>query len=257
MLKTDPGYNTKDVIMARMMHRDMNAFRGIDMDSYFMKINENSALIKERMNQSPLFNNWEFGMPVYNLEARTAIKRTDHQNYSQVNTLRMSPNYLELVQFDLIKGRLWNDSDTGSEPICIINESAAKLFGIVDIQNVKLEFQYERDKIDRPLYQVVGIIKDFQTGHLSKATTPVVFYIPKKDFISIISWRVFAGNIDAAISYLQTLYKEINNGAEFNYSLLEDEIENLYQEDKRVKRYMLFSLIAISFPALDSLPSPV
>jgi len=252
MLKTDPGYNTKDVIMARMMHRDMNAFRGIDMDSYFMKINENSALIKEKMNQSPLFNNWEFGMPVYNLEARTAIKRTDHQNYSQVNTLRMSPNYLELVQFDLIKGRLWNDSDTGSEPICIINESAAKLFGIVDIQNVKLEFQYERDKIDRPLYQVVGIIKDFQTGHLSKATTPVVILYTKEGFhFDYLMARFLPGNIDAAISYLQTLYKEINNGAEFNYSLLEDEIENLYQEDKRVKRvYVLFSLIAIFISCL-------
>jgi ABC-type antimicrobial peptide transport system permease subunit len=245
MLNTDPGYNVDNIIMARMMHRDMSTRH--NMDSIFKKNSENIVLIKERMNQSPLFSNWEFGVPLYNLEARASMKRVDKNNYNQVKTIRMSKSYIDIFQFNLLEGRFWDDSDSDSEPICIINEATAKLFEIDDLQNVKLEFQLERDNIDRPQYQIVGIIKDFHTGHLSKATIPVVILYTKEGFHFDYLFAQFINSKEnEAIAYLDDIYKEINNDAEFEYSILEEEIEDIYSEDKRVKSvYVLFSIIAI------------
>ncbi|HOI79678.1 MAG TPA: ABC transporter permease, partial [Petrimonas sp.] len=95
--------------------------------------------------------------------------------------------------------------------------------------------------------QVVGIIKDFHTGHLSKTTTPLVISYTERGFhFDYLMARFVPGKQKEALAYLENLYKEINNDAEFTYSLLEDDIAKLYEEDKRISRvYLLFSIIAI------------
>lgn len=247
MLAVNPGYNTKDVIMARMMHRDMNAFRSSDMEAAFRKISENATLVRDRMNKSPLFSDWEFGLPVYNLEAKVPMKRSDRSNYQPVSSVGMSPQYMKMFGFQLKEGRLWDSTDVNGEFKYIINESAAKLFEITDIRTVKLESQYKREGETAPIHQVVGIIKDFHTGHLSKTTTPLVISYTERGFhFDYLMARFVPGKQKEALAYLENLYKEINNDAEFTYSLLEDDIAKLYEEDKRISRvYLLFSIIAI------------
>ena len=247
MTSSDPGYKTKDVIMARMMHRDLNAFRNTDMEAAFRKINENAALVRDRMNKSPLFSDWEFGLPVYDLEAKVPLKRSDRSNYQRVGSVGMSPHYMKMFGFQLKEGRLWDSTDVNGEFKYIINESAAKLFEINDIRTVKLESQYKREGEKTPLYQVAGIIKDFHTGHLSRTTTPLVISYAEQGFhFDYLMARFVPGKQREAITYLENLYKEINNGAEFTYSLLEDDIAKLYEEDRRISHaYLLFSIIAV------------
>ncbi|WP_298649487.1 FtsX-like permease family protein [uncultured Proteiniphilum sp.] len=58
--------------------------------------------------------------------------------------------------------------------------------------------------------------------------------------------RFVPGKQEEAVAYLSNLYKEMNDNAEFPYSLLEDDIARLYEEDKRVSNvYVLFALLAI------------
>lgn len=247
MTASNPGYKTQDVIMAKMMHRDMNAFRSSDMEAAFRKIDINATLIRDRMNKSPLFSDWEFGVPVYNLEARVPMKRSDRSSYQPVSSVSMSPNYMKMFDFQLKEGRLWDSTDVNGEFKYIVNESAAKLFEINDITAINLESQYKREGETTPLYEVVGIIKDFHTGHLSKATTPLVISYTEKGFhFDYLMARFVPGKQEEAVTYLENIYKEINNGAEFTYSLLEDDIAKLYEEDRRISRvYLLFSIIAI------------
>ncbi|MFA6887733.1 MAG: ABC transporter permease, partial [Fermentimonas sp.] len=54
------------------------------------------------------------------------------------------------------------------------------------------------------------------------------------------------GKEKEAATYLEGLHKEINNNAEFKYSLLKDNIAKLYEKDKQVSNvYSIFALMAI------------
>jgi ABC-type antimicrobial peptide transport system permease subunit len=58
--------------------------------------------------------------------------------------------------------------------------------------------------------------------------------------------RFIPGKEKEAATYLEGLYNEINYNADFNYSLLEDDIAHLYEKDKQVSRvYSIFALMAI------------
>lgn len=252
MLSSASGYNTQNVIVARMMHRDVNAMRSGNMEAVMQKIDANSALIKNRMNQSPLFSEWEFGLPVYNLEAKIPMKRSDKNEYLPMSSIRMSPKYMKMFGFQLKEGRLWDSTDVNGEFKCILNESAAKLFDVKDIQSATLESQYDRGESGKPQYQIIGIINDFHTGHLSKSTTPLIINFTAEGFhFDFLMARFIPEKQKEAVSFLESIYKEVNNGAEFTYSLLEDDIARLYEEDRRISRvYLLFSIIAILISCL-------
>lgn len=243
MLDADPGYKTQDVIVSRMMQRNFN------MD--FSRIDDQVALVERRMNESPLFSDWVFGKPVYNLNAATRVRVVGGDDFQSINFLRLSPAYIRMFGFQLKEGRLWNDTDKGDQQRCILNESAKRVFHIKDIRDTRLEMEH-RVMGDDPeegdsSYEVVGVIADFQTGHLSKQTVPLVITYEEKGFhFEHLMARFVDGREEEAVAYLEALYKEINNNAEFSYSLLEEEIASLYEDDRRITRvYTLFAVIAI------------
>lgn len=251
MLSTDPGYKTRDIIISRMMQRNFNVGFSMDED-YFSLIDGQVALIERRMNESPLFSEWVFGRPVYNLKATTRIRCVGDEDFHAVNSIGLSPAYINLFGFQLKEGRLWNDTDVIGQNKCILNESAKKLFNIKDIRDMRLEMEYIvmgdglEDSGDSS-YEVVGVINDFQTGHLSKQTVPLMItYLEKGFHFEHLMARFVDGRKEDAVAYLEALYKEINGNTEFSYSLLEEEIASLYEDDKRVTRvYTIFAIIAI------------
>ena len=61
----------------------------------------------------------------------------------------------------------------------MINETARKLFRIKDINEASLQTESRlwwsvgTDESKNPAYQVVGVIEDFRTGHLSMGDAPL------------------------------------------------------------------------------------
>ena len=187
------------------------------------------------------------------------MRRTDEDDYIQVGLFISTPEYMNMFDFELKEGRLWDSTDVFNQYKCIINESAKKQFNIQDIHSVQLQperrlwFSNRYDNDGNPPYEIMGVIKDFNTGHLSKATMPILFIFIESGspYNNVLMARFIPGKQGEAVAYLQELYKEINGDAEFTYTLMEDEIAALYAEDKRVSRvYTTFSLIAIFISCL-------
>ena len=205
-----------------------------------------------QMNESPLFTEWVFGRPVYDLEATTRIRRTGDADFQNVNLISISPAYFQMFGFQLKEGRLWDATDVEGQNKCILNESAQQLFGATDIRTTRLEMEHmimredPADDADNS-YEVVGVIHDFQTGHLSKQTVPLVITYQAKGFhFDHLMARYGEGRKEDAIRYLEAIFQEVNSDADFTYSLLEESIDALYLEDRKVSRvYTLFALIAI------------
>ena len=254
MLDQDPGYKTENVMMFTMMVDNHYFHSGnADPDDERKKQIEDVELIKRKINESPLFTEWVFGDPVYDMRARLRVKKSDTEESREVAYASLAPKYIEMFGFQLLEGRMWDDTDVFTQYKCIINESAKKLLDITDIHTAQLQFEhrlwysFDVDHNVNPPYEIVGVIKDFNTGHLSKATVPLVIAFEGwEDPRALLMARFVTGKEKEAAAYLGEIYKEINNNAEFTYTLLEEDIARLYEEDKRISNvYIVFALLAM------------
>ncbi len=265
MLNTKPGYQTENTIIVKMlsdnhMHTQLLAN---DMQ-IFLKLKENTALINHKLNESPLITSWIVETPIHNLESKTMLRNSKHDEYSETTYMFSSKEYFDFFGFELVEGRLWDATDEFAQYKCIINESAKKLFGISDIKKETLQLEtrlfhsVDVDGTVNPPYEVVGVIKDFNIGHLSKSTPPLMFcYSGSRDNQYVVGnpmpimLKFLPEKKDEVIAYLETIYKEVNDDADFTYALLDDEIAKIYDEDKRVSNiYTLFALLTILISAM-------
>lgn len=257
MLNRDSGYMTENVIVTTMMvdNHFIYSNQG-DWQKRFQELTAKKELIERKINESPLFTQWLFGRSIYDLKPTALIKRTDSDEYQEVAIEWLQPEYYDMFGFQLTEGRLWDSTDVFNQYKCIINESAKKLFDISDIHEVKLQperrmwVSSRSDTETNPPYEIVGVIKDFNIGHLSKNTAPLLLSFQESSkglgIMQTLMARFIPGREREAAAHLEEIYKEINDNAEFSYTLLEDDIALLYEEDKRISNvYMLFALLAV------------
>ena len=264
MLDADLGYNTENVMMCTLMSMPLLDLSSPEsLSRHAQTVRNNEQLINQKMNGSPLFTEWAKGKPPYRSEAIYPVSLAGKEDYKQVCVEFTDLPYMNFFDFQLVEGRLWDSTDVFEQYKCIINEAAMRMFHIEDIHAERLQFQRrmwttsktELDMSLNPPYEIVGIIKDFNTGHLSKSTLPMVFiYYERANPFSFLMGRYIPGKEKEAAAYLEELHSEINGNADFKYSLLEENIARLYEKDKRVSNaYTLFTMLAIFISCLGLL----
>lgn len=87
---------------------------------------------------------------------------------------------------------------------------------------------------------------------LSKSTAPLVFvFYERANPFSFLMGRFLPGKEEEAAASLEELHREINGNADFEYSLLEDNIASLYEKDRQVSNvYVGFSILAMFISCL-------
>ncbi|MFA5650545.1 MAG: FtsX-like permease family protein [Proteiniphilum sp.] len=261
MLDADLGYNTENVMMCTLMSMPVIDLASPEaMQEYGRALQYNSQLIKQKMDESTLFTEWTQGRALYKTEATYPVSVEGKDDWQQVSVEFTDLSYMNLFDFQLLEGRLWDTTDVLHQYKCIINESARKMLGIQDFRSSHLRFQRRlwitgsstEDMSLNPSYEIVGVVKDFNTGHLSKSTAPLVFvFYERANPFSFLMGRFLPGKEEEAAAYLEELHREINGNADFEYSLLEDNIASLYEKDRQVSNvYVTFSILAMFISCL-------
>lgn len=261
MLNTDLGYRTENVVKFSLFSswstQDVNTEEERNRRTELFQYAD--EVMKQKLSESPLFEKWSKGDFLHSLTPFMPFKKDDGE-YKQIAYASLDRTYMDMFDFQLLEGRLWDsEEDEWAQYKIIINETAKKLFGINDISTDYLQpesriwWSSEIDGMDKnPPYQIVGVIKDFKINHLSKANIPLgIVYSGSLDgrdsFVAVIS----PGKKAEAIKYLRELSIELMGEGDFEYSFLEDEIGALYNEDKQILRiYITFSIIAIFISCL-------
>lgn len=250
MLNADLGYRTEHIIKAQLLHSP-------NSEKEMEEARRKAELIHQRITTSPLFDPFIFGEPPCSSTHYTTPIKVPGEEYKDIVCGSVSEGYFKLFNIQLKEGRLWNEgNESYTDRNVIINETAQKLFNIKSLDNAVLEaerpfvFSSMEEFNTIPKYKVVGIVKDFSTGHLSKATLPMMFYYykdnPREPFIAYIP----DGKEQEAISYLKQLYEETEE-EEFEYTFVSEEIRNMYDKDKQVTSiYTVFAIIAILISSL-------
>jgi ABC-type antimicrobial peptide transport system permease subunit len=254
MLNADLGYRTKDVMQCQFLSYSSEERHNADK---FQKAEQTCRLIQDRLFSSPLFEKYATGDYPCIMEANFPVKKDDGE-YQQAAPLFVSPEYMQLFGFQLLEGRMWNDSiDEFAQYRMIINESAKKLFEITDITQERLQPEHRLwissgEGMDtNPPYEIAGVIKDFKTNHLSKGNIPLIILYHSSWLFDPVIVSIVPGKRAEAVAFLQQLYDECVGEGNFQYSFLEDEISAMYNEDRRTTRiYVTFAVIAIVISCL-------
>ena len=257
MLHADLGYQTSNIIKFSFISSPIISGK-IEGEQAIrhQKDQYNIKLVEQKLDESPLFRNWSKGrFPHEYTSVATYYKEGGEPQ--QVIFFPMFREYMDMLDLELVEGRLWEqESDKAGDPKVIINETAKKLFGIEDIsKEYIIDNTYSRDTTHkaRSSREIVGVIKDFNAYHLSKSNPPMVIRPNSKQvwwFDTFVA-QITPGKETEAIQYLKNLYAELAGSDDFKYSFLEDEIAALYESDKLVSRiYALFAIIAILISCL-------
>jgi putative ABC transport system permease protein len=152
----------------------------------------------------------------------------------QVFEYFIDPNYIPLMQMQLIRGRNFNPgiaSDTVTS--VIVNEAMVRDFGwsIDSAVGQQLTGYSERKT---PV--VIGVVKDFHFRPFSEKVEPQMFhqfsdYTPRQYFV-----RLKPGDPSKALAALSKVWSSLVSDIPFNYSFLDENFNNFYKSEVRWSR---------------------
>ena len=262
MLNMDLAYRTNDIIRFTFQSEDrMPDFNSEEQIEKKGNARDLQQVIQQKFNESILIEKWARGNYLHSLTPSRAFK-SENGEYKKAAIAGLSEDFIDLFDIQLLEGRLWDsDQDETFQYKMIINETAKKYYDIKDISKEFIQPEgrlwitplVKREEFNiSPAYEIVGVIKDFKTNHLSHENVPLIILYsndnsPYSPYIVTFS----PDKKEATIKFLNDIYDELVGEGVFEYSLLEDEIAALYKEDKQVSIiYITFAIVAILISCL-------
>ena len=254
MLHAELGFRTEDIIQVQLQRYrstnqdDMERWREWWEDSA-----RKQGVIVSRMNETPLFSGWAYGYSP--LKRESYVKKFMVADETpEADYLQASHAWLDLYETRITEGDLFKE---GVEDQIILTEQARKEWGISDFRETFVLTEgghYLRDgKIttDTIRMQITGIAQNIRAGHPTEKRPPMVIRSSRmSSFFEPISAAIVPGKRQEAIEFLRQLHQEWGEG-EFTYSFVEDDLEAMYAEDRKVATiYSIFTVIAILISAL-------
>lgn len=149
----------------------------------------------------------------------------------QVIEFFVDPEYIPLMRMQLLAGRNFDPgimSDTVTS--VIVNEAMVKDFGWTAenaVGQTLLGYQDTKTPV------VIGVVKDFNFRPFSEKIASQMFhqfngYAPHKYFV-----KLKPGNPSEALSSLQKAWTSLVPGIPFNYSFLDENLDNFYKAEVR------------------------
>lgn len=221
---------------------------------------ETWARLSHELDASPLFSTWTTGaIPMLDGFPEKATGPSGEQ--VELSIRYVDASYMETFDIRLKEGRPWEDGkDQFTQYKLMLTEEAARRLGIKDLHTdrVQLEnriwFSSGIDYNYNPPFEVVGIVEDFCGGKLTERDLPVAFAYSEKDGRAPLLLAVAPGHREEAVAFMKGLWDELMGGGTMEYGWVEDDIRDLYAQDRlQMRIFLLFAAVAILISVLGLL----
>ncbi|WP_319591812.1 ABC transporter permease [uncultured Draconibacterium sp.] len=249
MLNKDLGFTAENTICTQMFHEphfDQSLTREEMMEKY--KAYQNSfQFVKNELESNSSVKAFSLGhAPIDPFEMSWKLKG-GAKDYTTEKSLTVTPEYANLLGLKLVEGRFFDrDRDKSRDEKLIINEAAMKYWGITDISTQRILNQsWSRNEG----YEIIGVVKDFNFEHLSVRPQPLmILFFEDMEANFLIQFE--EGATQSGLQFVEGLFAKNNPGEAFSYTFLSDQVETLYQKEKRMSQiYIIFTIIAFLISA--------
>ncbi len=153
----------------------------------------------------------------------------------QVPPMRMlvgDHDFLNTFQIELAQGRGFSkELASDSTSAFIINEEAARQLNWKD----PLGKMIAMPAIQRQAAPVVGVMKDFHFRSLHERIGPLLFFIPRVDWMTMFSVRIRPENIPETLRFLEEKFKQLDPSHPFTYTFFDERMAQQYENEMRLQ----------------------
>lgn len=162
-------------------------------------------------------------------------------------TMVIDDAFAQSIGFDIVQGNTFSEETQDSLSV-MLNESALKTMDLSDPigKRIALNQRTPQGVITTNL-TIVGVVKDFNFQSLRDPVTPLVIR-SNESFGggAVYTYVKVSGNLSNAIAGVEQLWKELAPEQPFKYLFLDQELQGLYEAEKRAGNiFAVFSGLAI------------
>ncbi|MBT3244253.1 MAG: hypothetical protein HN352_13980 [Bacteroidetes bacterium] len=259
MLKSDMGFKQSRIISIPFFTRaEMDwGLQGEEQKQAYEVFSEkqknqksNQQFVVDEINKNPFLDHLCFGNSPLIHHTAPWKNTLSEQDYLDASGNAVTPIFKDLYGIQMVEGRFFEqkkDKSRGNK--IVINQTAKRFFDIEDLTKSSVANRYWGAE-KRP-FNVIGVFEDFSFDHLSKTTQPLVLYYFDDKEDNDLMLEITEGQETASVEFLRNLYDKVNPGKTFSYHFVEDDVAQLYIEDKKmVQIYGIFTLIALIISSL-------
>ncbi len=218
-----------------------------------------TALIKAALLKSPFIESVAVaGNPIGNNDLGGRDYRAEEQDGSMGDKDRMATvlladeDFITTMQVKMAAGRNFSkEMTTDKDRVVLINEALAQKEGWAAPLGKKI--QIGADPVGKPkIYEVAGVMKDFNIYSLQHVITPLIIKLPPedndKDNIYV---RLSSKNMNAGVQYVGSVFRQFDAVNPFEYSFLDENFARQYKAEKiQGKLLIIFTILSIFIACL-------
>jgi putative ABC transport system permease protein len=176
----------------------------------------------------------------------TGFLKAEHSEEVIAITLSNSDQDLaKTLHYEMKSGRYFSKDFPSDTNAVVINEAAARIFGFDTHEGKRLTFGESS-----PLFEVIGVIKDFNYASLKSNVQPLAMFYYAECNANFVA-RMTPGDPAPKIELAQSIWKKHSNGQAFNYSFLDEEYDLLFRAEQRLgKVFIVLTVMAVVIACL-------
>lgn len=207
--------------------------------------------IKNELRKYPAITNVSASMSVPGEIVNANVFATP-ENWQSPDPLRMQittidQNFLDVYKLELIEGRNFSEEfGTDQESSIIVNETAMHGMGWNTAVGKKV-------KIGSTFYNVVGVVKDYNTESLENQVRPLIhlFRTTESGSLGFMSIKIQTEELSNTINFVKSEWAKLDPNRNFEYFFVDENFATLYRnQDRTVAIVSYFSVLAIIIACL-------
>jgi len=210
--------------------------KGVQLTPYRGKMEP----LKQEFLKNPAVSNataslYEVGQNLDVSEVRRENDVTDKNIIFSVTSV--DHNYVETLEIPFVSGRNFRPASSDTLNAFIINEEAVKRLGFKSAEEAlgqKVLFLG-----DETVAQIVGVVKNFHFASLHQEIQPLLMmYTPS--YLHRLTLKIHSSDIKNTLSSLEANWKNILPAYPFDFEFADEDLNNLYAKDVKIKQLLTF-----------------
>ncbi len=163
--------------------------------------------------------------------------------YRMIGCIPVDYDFIDTFEINIIEGRGFSrEFTTDTDSAFILNESAAKEFGWESAVGKKFNLANWKKGF------VIGVVENFHYNSLHREIEPLVLYIEPPHF-EYFSVRLIPDDISQTLDFLKSKWEELVPGEPFKYTFLEEDLDRLYKDEKKLGELLTIATFLAVFVA--------
>ncbi len=217
----------------------------VNLDGKFL---ENKESLKNALSRNSLTENYSIigDLPTDLLSGTINVEWKGKNPDGQVvfAVMQVDEGFVEVFDMQMASGRNFSKDFGSDERSYLVNETALKIMNMEAASAIGQNFSLWGDK-----GTIAGVVKDFHFKPIKEPIEPLVLRYSESGAVAVV--RTQPGQTENTIKELETLNAQLNPSFPFEYGFVDQDLDNLYQSEKRLSRLVnIFAILAIFISCL-------